>query len=250
LKAAARLTHVAFITTYDGDEEARLMAERRHSEPKSRGAIPATRDQAVREAAERAFKGVREATDRAIKEATRPKDHPISAAIEAIEAIVDEPAPGVTKARRAEIRQIVKEISNLLGGHKVIGASIESELDAHEMLRQGLPWESLTSLVEKLHDLPVIKVSEALGVSPRTLQRHKAAPGARLDAQQSGRAWTFAEILAKATRVFGSQDEAEQWLQRPAIGLNRQRPIDFLTTPAGVQLVETYLGRLEYGVYT
>jgi len=60
----------------------------------------------------------------------------------------------------------------------------------------------------------------------------------------------FPEILAKATRVLGSQEEAEQWLKRPAIGLDQQRPIDLLTTPAGVKLVEDYLGRLEYDVYT
>ena len=33
--------------------------------------------------------------------------------------------------------------------------------------------------------------------------------------------------------MLGSQEEAERWLKRPAIGLNRQRPIDLLTTPAG-----------------
>jgi putative toxin-antitoxin system antitoxin component (TIGR02293 family) len=56
-------------------------------------------------------------------------------------------------------------------------------------------------------------------------------------------------ILAKATEMFGSQQEAEQWLERPAIGLNRRRPIDLLATPAGVELVEDFLKRLEYGVY-
>ena len=29
----------------------------------------------------------------------------------------------------------------------------------------------------------------------------------------------LAEILAKATSFFGSKEEAEQWLERPAIGL-------------------------------
>ncbi len=38
--------------------------------------------------------------------------------------------------------------------------------------------------------------------------------------------------------------------ERPAIGLDQQRPVDLLTTPAGVKLVEDYLGRLEYDVYT
>ena len=142
------------------------------------------------------------------------------------------------------------EASNLLGGRKVLGSSIESELDAHELLRRGLPRAALSTLVENLHVISVDEASEALGVSVRTLQRHKHGPVVRLDVQQSGRAWRFAEILAKATRVLGSQEEAEQWLKRPAIGLDRQRPVDLLTTPAGAKMVETYLGRLEYGVYT
>jgi len=35
-----------------------------------------------------------------------------------------------------------------------------------------------------------------------------------------------------------------------ATGLDQRRPIDLLTTPAGVELVEDFLGRIEYGVYT
>jgi putative toxin-antitoxin system antitoxin component (TIGR02293 family) len=57
------------------------------------------------------------------------------------------------------------------------------------------------------------------------------------------------EILARATEIFGSQAEAERWLEQPALGLDQQRPIDLLQTPAGVKLVEDFLGRLEYGVY-
>ncbi|CDZ67170.1 Hypothetical protein NGAL_HAMBI2605_54490 [Neorhizobium galegae bv. orientalis] len=77
----------------------------------------------------------------------------------------------------------------------------------------------------------------------------KDAPSKPLSQEQSGRAWKFAEILSKATDVLGTQAEAEQWLERPAIGLDQRRPIDLLGTPAGVELVEDYLERLEYGVY-
>jgi hypothetical protein len=34
------------------------------------------------------------------------------------------------------------------------------------------------------------------------------------------------KILAKATAVLGSQEEAELWLEHPAIGLDQHRPID------------------------
>ena len=144
----------------------------------------------------------------------------------------------------------LQEILDLLGGRQILGATIKSELDVHELLHRGLPRAAVSSLVEKLNIVEAAEASEALGMSVRTLQRHKVAPVERLDVQQSGRAWKFAEILAKATRVLGSQDEAEQWLKRPAIGLNHERPLDLLTTPAGVKLVEDYLGRLEYSVYT
>jgi len=60
----------------------------------------------------------------------------------------------------------------------------------------------------------------------------------------------FTQILAKATAVFGSRHEAEQWLERPAIGLEQRRPIDLLSTPAGAKIVEDFLTRIEFGVYT
>lgn len=58
-----------------------------------------------------------------------------------------------------------------------------------------------------------------------------------------------AEILARATEVFGTQGEAEKWLERPALGLNGRKPIDLLSTPAGVNVVEDFLQRLEYCVH-
>lgn len=149
-----------------------------------------------------------------------------------------------------DVERVMQDVSDLLGGRQILGVTIESELDAHELLHRGLPRASLDSLIERLNIIEVAEAAEALGTSLRTLQRHKKTPVVHLDVQQSGRAWKFAEILAKATRVLGSQDEAEQWLRRPAIGLDQQRPIDLLTTPAGVKLVEDYLGRLEYDGYT
>jgi putative toxin-antitoxin system antitoxin component (TIGR02293 family) len=70
-----------------------------------------------------------------------------------------------------------------------------------------------------------------------------------LPPDESERLWRFAEILAHATRVFGSQPEAENWLNRPAIGLDQRKPIDLLRTYPGVRLVADYLTRIEHGVY-
>ena len=86
-------------------------------------------------------------------------------------------------------------------------------------------------------------------MSLRTFQRHRDVPSRPLSQDQSGRTSRFAGVLAKAIAVFGSQEAAEQWLERPATGLDQRCPIDLLAAQAGVQLVEEFLERLEYGVY-
>jgi putative toxin-antitoxin system antitoxin component (TIGR02293 family) len=93
-------------------------------------------------------------------------------------------------------------------------------------------------------------LEKAVGISLRTYQRRKDALDKPLSPEQSGRAWKFAEILGRATELFGSQGEAEAWLERPAMALEQRKPIDLLSTPAGVGSVEDHLTRLEYGVYT
>lgn len=144
----------------------------------------------------------------------------------------------------------LQKIEALLGGSRILPHPLTNALDAHEMLLHGLPTSALDHLVGNLAIIGKTEsLKKAVGMSLRTWQRRKDTPSKPLSQEQSGRAWKFAEILAKATDVFGSQMEAEQWLERPAIGLEQRRPIDLLATPAGVELVEDHLDRLEYGVY-
>ena len=75
-------------------------------------------------------------------------------------------------------------------------------------------------------------------------------PTKLLSLEQSGRIWEFAEILARATSVLGSRQEAEGWLIRPAMALEQRRPLDLLATSEGRRMVEELLERMEYGVYT
>jgi putative toxin-antitoxin system antitoxin component (TIGR02293 family) len=145
----------------------------------------------------------------------------------------------------------IQRVAALLGGSRVLRHQLNSPLDTHEMLLHGLPGAALVHLVAHLASLPTSAAFEkAVGMSLRTIQRRKEEPAKRLNQEQSGRTWKFAEILASATAVLGSQEEAEQWLQRPAMGLDQRRPIDLLATQAGMEIVQDFLGRLEYGVYT
>ena len=139
----------------------------------------------------------------------------------------------------------------LLGGQRTLRRPVRNRMEAHDLLRKGLPGHALKHLVE---DVGILRaphhgsLEKAVGISLRTWQRRKDAPGRKLSLEQSGRTWKFAEILGRTTALFGSQEEAEAWLQRPAMALDRRRPIDLLSTPAGVETIEEHLTPQEYGV--
>jgi putative toxin-antitoxin system antitoxin component (TIGR02293 family) len=144
----------------------------------------------------------------------------------------------------------LRHIADLLGGRKVVGKYPASPLAAHEMLERGLPNIAVGHLLDGMTTLAQKSIESVIGMSVRTRQRREKHPAELLNQDQTGRTWKFAEILMRAISVFGSRTAAEQWLAQPATGLDQRRPIDLLTTPAGVELVEDFLGRIEYGVYT
>ena len=92
-------------------------------------------------------------------------------------------------------------------------------------------------------------VANVVGISTRTLRRQKDEPKKAMPTDLASKTWLFAETLAKATEVFGGRAQAERWMSEVAMGLDRARPIDLLRTVQGAELVNEFLGRLEYGVY-
>ena len=141
----------------------------------------------------------------------------------------------------------------LLGGRRTLHRAVHNRLEAHDLLQEGLPGHALKYLVDSVLILRAPdhgSLEKAVGISFRTYQRRRDALDKPLSPQQSGRTWKFAEILSRAIELFGSRSQAEEWLERPAMALDQRKPIDLLSTPAGVESIEDHLTRLEYGVYT
>lgn len=118
-----------------------------------------------------------------------------------------------------------------------------------DFVLQGLNAKTASRFVKSFRLISPADVLDAIGTSQRTLERTVAAK-ATLGIDASDRATRLAEARALANRVFGSADKAESWLTQPAMGLNGERPITLLKTAAGAHMVNTFLERLDYGVYT
>ena len=150
-------------------------------------------------------------------------------------------------------QSVLARTIELLGGKRAFRKPPETRFDAHELLKKGLPAISLKALAGSVPFLLSSKdevLEQAVGISLRTYQRRLKDTNKALNAEQSNRVWRFAEIVAKASDVLGGQERAVAWMMQPAIGLDQRRPIDLVGTVAGAELVEDYLTRMDYGVYT
>jgi len=138
----------------------------------------------------------------------------------------------------------------ILGGAKRFGPQPCSPQEVHNAILKGVPFDSLLHLMRTFPALRASDVGAVLGISARTLQRQENTPQRNMPTQLASATWRFAEVLALAEHILGGAEEAQRWMIRPALGLDVQRPIDMLRTVPGTEVVEEFLMRLEYGVYT
>jgi putative toxin-antitoxin system antitoxin component (TIGR02293 family) len=141
------------------------------------------------------------------------------------------------------------QVADLLGGERVLGASVKSNLELARATRLGLPAEAVVQLLEAI-GLQATGPLEALVVSLSHPANRMKTGDARLTPEQSDLVIRTAGMLAKAIDVLGDRERAAHWLTLPNRALGGEIPITLLDTSAGAREVEALLDRIEYGVYS
>lgn len=116
-----------------------------------------------------------------------------------------------------------------------------------DAVKAGLPAEVFVALARRL-GVSEAALAEVVGISGTTLARRKRA-GA-LTPDEGEHVLRIAALLERATRVFGDEAEAADWLAEPNVALGHATPLGFADTEFGAREVEDLLGRLEHGVYS
>jgi putative toxin-antitoxin system antitoxin component (TIGR02293 family) len=137
-------------------------------------------------------------------------------------------------------------VVEVLGGPSVFkGRAAPTSTELRDRIRQGLPYRSLESVRERL-GLSVPEAGDVLHMPIRTMARRRQSR--KLDPDESDRLYRIARIAGQAVSVFGAEDKATTWLQRPNRALNGELPIRLLDTDVGARQVEDILGRIEHGI--
>jgi len=136
-------------------------------------------------------------------------------------------------------------VVSVLGGAKVLGRALRSPEDLATRVRGGLPYSSLTAVMEQ-YGIPREVLCAILHLSRRNLLRRREQ--SRLSADESDRLYRLARVLAHANRVFGDLEESAEWIQAPNPSLGKQQPLALLDTDIGAEQVDDVLGRIEHGI--
>lgn len=138
-------------------------------------------------------------------------------------------------------------ITSVLGGSTQIGLTIQNDFDLIEITRKGLPKSVVTSL-SKILGISMEKMSDLLHVSHRTIQRKSSTD--LLNVYSTEQVLEIAEVISKGIDVLGTLEAFTTWLHSDLRHLNYEKPINFLDTSFGTNMVLNTLGRIEYGVYS
>ena len=117
-----------------------------------------------------------------------------------------------------------------------------------EEIRKGVPSKIFVETAKRM-GLGQEELARKLGLKPRTIASRLASREKKLNPNESERVLRIKQIFDQAVQVFGSEEQAREWLMNTAYGLEGQRPIDLMDTEPGSSQVREYLGAIAQGNY-
>lgn len=149
-----------------------------------------------------------------------------------------------SKTREDGIRGIVRTREKFKTAAPV---SSKKNTDANvSAVLNGYPYNDFVALSKDMA-LPLRQLSVITGIAPSTLNRRESE--GKLTPPESDRLYLTRKVFNLAVEVTGSKESARIWLTTPQVSLNNERPVDYIRTIPGADIVINLLYAMEYGVY-
>jgi putative toxin-antitoxin system antitoxin component (TIGR02293 family) len=136
-------------------------------------------------------------------------------------------------------------VADLLGGAKLLGYAVTSNMDLYEAGQKGIPKKALLVLAARLN-LSLKALAGLVHIAERTIQRKKDQE--LLSKPVSEQALQLAEVFSRGEDVFASADKMNAWLRLPNKALGNRQPLELLSSRFGAEMILDELGRLEHGI--
>ena len=119
-----------------------------------------------------------------------------------------------------------------------------SEKDFLAGARKGIPKSTLLAIARE-SGLTLKELSSYLRISTRSIQEKE--PSQYIAPGPSERALYIAKLFNTGKEVFGTMDKFRNWLNIQNSVMGGEKPVSYLDTFTGIQLVLDELNAIEYG---
>ena len=119
-----------------------------------------------------------------------------------------------------------------------------SEKDFLTGARKGIQKSMLLSIARE-SGLTLKELSTYLRISTRSIQEKD--PSQLIAPGPSERALYIAKLFKLGIKIFGSQDKFHNWLNSVNSVMGGEKPVSYLDTFSGIQLILDELNAIEYG---
>jgi putative toxin-antitoxin system antitoxin component (TIGR02293 family) len=110
--------------------------------------------------------------------------------------------------------------------------------------RKGIQKSRLLSIAKE-SGLTLKELSSYLRISTRSIQEKE--PSQLIAPGPSERALYIAKLFKSGIEIFGSKDKFHNWLKSENAVMGGEKPVSYLDTFSGIQLVMDELNAIEYG---
>jgi putative toxin-antitoxin system antitoxin component (TIGR02293 family) len=132
-------------------------------------------------------------------------------------------------------------IAETMGGEKVLKAPVQSMLDLHKVILDGVPKAAVAHLARFFADVMPSQDFAALFTSVSTMKRPGPLPLAAGERVQR-----VARLTAFAERAFGDRAKGVAWLTTAHPMLGRMTPLELARTEIGARHAERLLANILY----
>jgi len=150
-----------------------------------------------------------------------------------------------SKARKRRPAGTRNDVLRRIKRNGVVALAGEPALIRIELIRGGLPALVIDDTAAIL-GIAKSALSEAAGI-PVSTAGAKQRSGRPLSAEDSEKILRILRATRRAEEVFGDEEEGRAWITSPLTAFGGRRPLDYLDTQDGYELVTDELGRIAFG---
>ncbi|MDX2189723.1 MAG: antitoxin Xre/MbcA/ParS toxin-binding domain-containing protein [Bacteroidota bacterium] len=116
----------------------------------------------------------------------------------------------------------------------------------HKQSKKGVNKAFLEKTAAKL-GLTIYEIAPLLHISSRTLLRYKSSD--IMDIPVSEHILSLERLISEASELFDSK-QVIQWINSELPALDFKKPLDYMDTIFGIDMVRHVVGRIKHGIYS